>query len=261
MEALILLLIAVIAAPILLVLVRSSAKGAAPPPEKEEGGIRITASRSGAPRPVCPRCGSPVMLRRGGWECGWCLDSGELALLSRTQPRAELRARILCGVDLPGTWAELKTELGRLVPQHADALLPALGHMAAHQLSRSAPTEDAQREAASLRDLRAFVETEKELGLPGGAAARIAHGETLYADEGALSEEAFGSFWQALLDALEEEGALPWDTDTDRFFGAAADLRFWRSGGPGADPAYNAGRDALQMAFHARWEALHPEEA
>ena len=108
MEALILLLIAVIAAPILLVIVRHSRDEADKMQKEKEPGIKITVNHPKVPRLICPRCGSPVMLRGNGWECGWCLDSGGLDSLSRTRPRTELRARIVCGVDFPQTWTDLK---------------------------------------------------------------------------------------------------------------------------------------------------------
>ena len=111
MEALILLLIAVIAAPILLVIVRHSRDEADKMQKEKEPGIKITVNHPKVPRLICPRCGSPVMLRGNGWECGWCLDSGGLDSLSRTRPRTELRARIVCGVDFPLTWTDLKDEL------------------------------------------------------------------------------------------------------------------------------------------------------
>ena len=126
MEALILLMIGVIAAPILLIIAHSSKKNPSQPEEEEEPGIRITVGHSTEPVLTCPRCGSPVMLRGGGWECGWCLDSGGLDSLPHTTKSKVLHARIICSVDLPETWAELKAELCKLVPRHADVLLSSL---------------------------------------------------------------------------------------------------------------------------------------
>ena len=69
MEALILLMIGVIATPFLLIIAHSSKKNPSQPEEEEEPGIRITVGHSTEPVLTCPRCGSPVMLRGGGWEC------------------------------------------------------------------------------------------------------------------------------------------------------------------------------------------------
>ena len=183
----------------------------------------------------CPRCGSPVMIRGDVWECGWCLDSGRLSAAPRP---ARVPLRFVCHVDLPEAWSDLKKALYALVPRHADALAPSLAHAAAHQLSLSEPPEDGHTEPLFQRELRAFLEAEKEL--------RIA------ADT--------GSFWQSLLDALEDEGASPWEADTDGFFRTLALFRSWRRGGPGNDPDYLARCSALQLAFHERWEKRRPEE-
>ena len=205
----------------------------------------------------CPRYGSPVMIRGDVWECGWCLDSGRLSAAPRP---ARVPLRFVCHVDLPEAWSALKKALYALVPRQAGALAPSLAHAAAHQLSLSEPPEDGHAEPLFRRELRAFLEAEKELRIAADTAARIERGELLFADEAALSEEAFGSFWQSLLDALEAAGASPWATDTDGFFRALALFRSWRRGGPGNDPDYLARCDALQLAFHERWEKRRPEE-
>lgn len=259
MEALILLLIGVIAIPILLIISHSSKKRTAQQP-KGEPGIKITVKSPGVPRLACPRCGSPVMLRGNRWECGWCLDSGGLDSLPHTAKSRVLHARFICSVDLPETWAELKAELYKLVPKHADALLTSLGRVAVHQLSISSPPQDDRVEPQHIRDLYAFLETEKDLGVSAAIAARIEHGEKLFAAEGALSEECFGSFWQALLDALEDEGTIPREADTEQFFRSLACFRSWRDGGPGNDHAFLDNYYALLNAFYDRWEACHPDE-
>jgi len=256
MEALFLLLIGVIAIPILLIISHSSRKRTAQQP-KEEPGIKITVKSPGVPRLSCPRCGSPVMLRGSRWECGWCLDSGELGSLSRTQTQTELPARIICRVDFARTWADLKTELARLVPQHAAMLMPSLRQAAVYQISLSPMPEEEQIEPSRLRDMRAFFEANIEFS---PSTQRIVQGEILFEDEGVLSERRFGTFWQSLLEALEEEGAIPWNTDTDRFFYDLACFACWRTGGPCADPAFLDRKYALLRAFHDRWEALHPED-
>ena len=99
------------------------------------------------------------------------------------------------------------------------------------------------------------------VGVGEAIAARIEQGEKLFADECALSEECFGSFWQSLLDALEDEGIIPWEADTEQFFYALACFRSWRGGGPGNDHAFLDNYYALLNAFHDRWEARHPEES
>ena len=187
MEALILLMIGVIVIPILLIIVHSSKKKPSQPQKEAEYGIKITVGRSTEPVLTCPRCGSPVMLRSGGWECGWCLDSGGLDSLPRTTKSKVLPARFICSVDLPETWAELKAELCKLVPEHADALLSSLGRVAVHLLSISSPPEDGRVEPQHIRDLYVFLASEKDLGVGKAIAARIEQGEELFADEGALS--------------------------------------------------------------------------
>lgn len=256
MEALILLLIGVIAIPILLIISHSSKKRTAQLP-KGEPGSKITVKSPGVPRLACPRCGSPVMLRGSRWECGWCLDSGDLGSLSRTQTQTELPARIICRVDFAQTWADLKTELARLVPQHAAMLMPSLRQAAVYQISLSPMPEEEQIEPSRLRDMRAFFESNIEFS---PSTQRIVQGEILFEDEGVLSERRFGTFWQSLLEALEEEGAIPWNTDTDQLFYDLACFACWRTGGPCADPAFLDKKYALLRAFHDRWEALHPEE-
>lgn len=256
MEALILLLIGVIAIPILLIISHSSKKRTAQQP-KGEPGSKITVKSPGVPRLACPRCGSPVMLRGSRWECGWCLDSGDLGSLSRTQTQTELPARIICRVDFAQTWADLKTELSRLVPQHAAMLMPSLRQAAVYQISLSPMPEEEQIEPSRLRDMRAFFEANIEFS---PSTQRIVQGEILFEDEGVLSERRFGTFWQSLLEALEEEGAIPWNTDTDRFFYDLACFACWRTGGPCADPAFLDKKYALLRAFHDRWEAQHPED-
>ena len=260
MEALILLMIGVIAAPILLIIAHSSKKNSSQPEEEEEPGIRITVGHSTEPVLTCPRCGSPVMLRGGSWECGWCLDSGGLDSLPHTTKSKVLHARIICSVDLPETWAELKAELCKLVPKHADVLLSSLGRVVVHQLSISSPPEDGRVEPQHIRDLYVFLESEKDLGVGKVIAARIERGEELFTDEGALSEDCFGSFWQSLLDALEDEGIVPWEADTEQFFHTLACFRSWRGGGPGADHAFLDNNYDLLNSFHERWEACHPDE-
>ena len=259
MEALILLLIGVIAIPILLIISHSSKKRTAQQP-KGEPGSKITVKSPGVSRLSCPRCGSPVMLRGSHWECGWCLDSGDLGSLSRTQTQTELHARITCRVDFAQTWTDLKTELARLVPQHAAMLMPSLRQAAVYQISFSPMPEDEQIEPSRLRDMRAFFEANNEFSPSESVAQRIVEGEILFEDEGVLSERRFGTFWQSLLEALEEEGAIPWDTDTDQLFYDFACFACWRTGGPCADPAFLDRKYALLRAFHDRWEALHPEE-
>lgn len=260
MEALVLLAIGAIAVPILLIIMHS-AKKPSQPQEEEPPGIKITVGRSTEPVLTCPRCGSPVMLRGGGWECGWCLDSGGLDSLPHTTKSKVLHARFICSVDLPETWAELKAELCKLVPRHADVLLSSLGRVAVHQLSISSPPKDGRIEPQHIRDLYAFLASEKDLGVGEAIAARIEQGEELFADDGALSAERFGAFWQALLDALEDEGIIPWEADTEQFFHTLACFRSWRGGGPGADHAFLDNKYDLLNAFHDRWEARHPEES
>ena len=259
MEALILLLIGMIAIPILLIISHSSKKRTAQQP-KGESGIKITVKSPGVTRLACPRCGSPVMLRGNRWECGWCLDSGDLGSLSCTQTQTALHARIICRVDFVQTWTDLKTELARLVPQHAAMLMPALRQAAVYQISFSPMPEDEQFKPSRLRDMRAFFEANKEFSPFENIAQRIVEGEILFENEGVLSERRFGTFWQSLLEALEEEGAIPWDTDTDQFFYDFACFACWRTGGPCADPAFLDRKYVLLRAFHDRWEALHPEE-
>ena len=196
------------------------------------------------------------MLRGNGWECGWCLDSGGLDTLPHTTKSKVLHARIICSVDLPETWAELKAELCKLVPKHADVLLSSLGRVVVHQLSISSPPEDGRVEPQHIRDLYVFLASEKYLSV----AARIEQGEELFTDEGALSEDCFGSFWQSLLDALEDEGIVPWEADTEPFFRSLACFRSWRGGGPGNDQAFLDNYYALLNAFHDKWEARHPED-
>lgn len=259
MEALILLLIGVIAIPILLIISHSSKKRTAQQP-KGESGIKITVKRPGVPRLACPRCGSPVMLRGSRWECGWCLDSGDLGSLSRTQTQTEIPARIICLVGFAQTWTDLKSELATLVPQHAAMLMSSLRQAAVYQISISPMPEDGQIEPSRLRDMRAFFEANNEFSPSESVAQRIVEGEILFEDEGVLSERRFGTFWQSLLEALEEEGAIPWDTDTNHFFYDFACFACWRTGGPCADPAFMDKKYALLRAFHDRWEALHPED-
>ena len=256
MEALILLLIGVIAIPILLIISRSS-KIRTAQQSKEEPGIKITVKRPGVPRLACPRCGSPVMLRGNRWECGWCLDSGDLGSLSSTHKRTELHAQIICRVDFAQTWTDLKSELATLVPQHAAMLMPSLRQAAVYQISLSPMPEEEQIEPSRLRDMRAFFEANIEFS---PSTQRIVQGEILFEDEGVLSERRFGTFWQSLLEALEEEGAIPWNTDTDQFFYDLACFACWRTGGPCADPAFLDKKYALLRAFHDRWEAQHPED-
>ena len=129
-----------------------------------------------------------------------------------------------------------------------------------YEISLSPPPEDGQIEPTRLRDRQAFFDAETEFSVPDGFKTRIERDEILFEDEGVLSDDRFGSFWQSLLDALEEEGASPWETDTDRFFYALACFGSWRKGGPCADPAFPGSKDALQQAFHSRWELLHPED-
>ena len=50
----------------------------------------------------CPNCGSPVMLRGDGWECGWCGDFGDISSLSRPE-REKLRAELAADVYDRGT--------------------------------------------------------------------------------------------------------------------------------------------------------------
>ena len=206
----------------------------------------------------CPRCGSPVMVFPGRWECPWCLDSGDLT--PSAGPRVKIALRILCSVDFPGTWTELKNALRALVPQRCEALTEALAKAAAHQISASPSPEDGAVEPSFLRDMRRFFADTPELALPPDTAERVGRGELLFTEVGALSESSFGSFWQALLLALEDAGALPGLTDTDALFRAMAALRLWRRGGPGNDPDAAVVFNRLQQAFHARWETLHPEE-
>lgn len=206
----------------------------------------------------CPRCGSPVMVFPDRWECGWCLDSG--LFVPPLRPSGRVGLRILCSVDFFETWKKLQDELRALVPAHAGALLPALGRAAAHQISASPPPADGVTEPSFLRDMRRFFDETPGLDLPGDTAARIGRGELLFRDEGALSPSLFGAFWQALLRALEDEGAVPWETDTDALFRSFAVLRGWRRGGPGNDPDHLGNYHRLQDAFYARWQALHPEE-
>ena len=278
MEALILLMIGVIAAPILLIIAHSSKKNSSQPEEEEEPGIRITVGHSTEPVLTCPRCGSPVMLRGGGWECGWCLDSGGLDSLPHTTKSKVLHARIICSVDLPETWAELKAELCKLVPRHADVLLSSLGRVAVHQLSISSPPGNGRVEPQHIaaEDTRVGAKLLNKFDIKKPQVSyyehnkrergeiicqRIEQGEKLFADECALSEECFGAFWQVLLDALEDEGIIPWEADTEPFFRSLACFRSWRGGGPGNDHAFLDNYYALLNAFHDRWEARHPEES
>ncbi len=205
----------------------------------------------------CPRCGSPVIVYKDGWECGWCLDSG---LFSSSAGPGRISLRILCHVDLAEAWIELKKAFRALIPRHAGALEPSLAHAAAHRLSLSPPPEDGRVEPLFLRDLRSFLNTEKELGITAEDAERIRRGEPLFEDEAALSQERFGLFWRSLLDALEAEKKSPWETDTDDFFRTLALFGSWRRGGPGNDPDYLDSCHALQNAFHERWQMHHQEE-
>ena len=192
------------------------------------------------------------------WECGWCLDSG--LFLSPYGRAGSISLRFVCRVDLGEAWGDLKAALAALAPRHARALLPGLGRAALYRLSISPPPEDGETEPTILAELRPFLDAEKDLGAPEDAAARIERGGILFEDDGVLSEERFGRFWQSLLDALEDENRIPWETDTDDFFCTLALFGSWRRGGSGNDPGYTAQCDALQHTFHRRWEKLHPAE-
>ena len=208
----------------------------------------------------CPRCGSPVMVFSDGWACGWCGDSCWTGSSPLTAQRRTLRVRFLCSVDLPKAWEDLKNALVRLVPDQAPVLLPGLSRVAVHQLSLSPPPENGFVEPQFLRDLHTFLETEKDLDLGSATASDMECRMGLFAEEASLSEDAFGSFWHLLLDALETAGANPRETDTDVFFRTLALFGSWRRGGPGNDPDYFRNWNGLQNAFHRRWEELNPEE-
>ena len=207
----------------------------------------------------CPRCGSPVMIKGTRWECGWCLDSGYLPRSGRPDTYS---IRIVCGVDLDEAWEALRAGLFSMVPAHAERMLPSLLRAALFQLSVSAPPDggrDARDIRGDLDDMRAFVGRHKEPCVP-DAAEMIENGIPLFSGEAALDGESFGSFWQSLLDALDEEGAVPWETDSDAFFDALAQFRSWRRGGPGCDAEYLENFYLLQGSFHKRWLLRHPEE-
>ena len=72
MEGLILLILGVIFLPIYILIDRAAAKK--PPSESKD--TRPPVQRLRVKRTTCPNCGSPVMDRGAGWECGWCGDSG-----------------------------------------------------------------------------------------------------------------------------------------------------------------------------------------
>ena len=40
----------------------------------------------------CPHCGSPVMIRGGRWECGWCGDFGSISSLQTSEKAKLMRA-------------------------------------------------------------------------------------------------------------------------------------------------------------------------
>ena len=72
MEGLILLLLGVIFLPVYILIDRAAEKK--PPSESKD--TRTPVQRLRVKRRTCPNCGSPVMDRGAGWECGWCGDSG-----------------------------------------------------------------------------------------------------------------------------------------------------------------------------------------
>ena len=74
MEALILLVIGVTAMPILLIIIHSSENKSKQHQKNQT--VKLRVSRPGTQQRACPRCGSPVIQYRDGWECGWCGDSG-----------------------------------------------------------------------------------------------------------------------------------------------------------------------------------------
>ena len=72
MEGLILLILGVIALPFCILIEH---RGAKKPPTAGRD-TRPPVQRLRVKRTTCPNCGSPVMDRGAGWECGWCGDSG-----------------------------------------------------------------------------------------------------------------------------------------------------------------------------------------
>ena len=73
METAILLILGVIVAPIVFIIVICTKKE--PEHEKNNQNAEPQVKYPGTQQMTCPRCGSPVIQYRNGWECGWCGDS------------------------------------------------------------------------------------------------------------------------------------------------------------------------------------------
>ena len=73
MATAIILILGVIIVPIVFVIVlyikNGSEKG------KKDQSANPQVNNPGTQQMTCPRCGSPVIQYRDGWECGWCGDS------------------------------------------------------------------------------------------------------------------------------------------------------------------------------------------
>ena len=72
----------------------------------------------------CPHCGSPVMIRGGRWECGWCGDFGALSSLHPSE-RAKLNntARVTVAVTVTEPEEEASEEPRKFTQAELEAMV------------------------------------------------------------------------------------------------------------------------------------------
>ena len=141
----------------------------------------------------CPNCGSPVMLRGDGWECGWCGDFGDISSLSRPE-REKLRAELAAEVLEQGVVSIVEGVQARY--GESDETLTLGCKLALYGMTEALIPEERQT-PRNLHLLKAFFErhtfcTAAEVL---GAAQS---GEAAFGDMFSLTGERLGSFWAEL---------------------------------------------------------------
>ena len=103
----------------------------------------------------CPWCGSPVMIHRSSWECGWC---GDFESLKNTEAPAQITLTLsfVYHVDLPETWSDLKQALNQLVPKNT-LLSHFLGKVLLYNISTIIQNAGALPDEKKAAELRTFL--------------------------------------------------------------------------------------------------------
>lgn len=217
----------------------------------------------------CPWCGSPVIIRKNRWECGYCGDSGFLSSSQRQKSESEQPCEITLTfslslvqkIDFQVTWEKMKDILQTVTLHHCEELFPLLPSVFLYEISYAMSIPGHTTNAEKFHKLEAFLQNEPDFqDMPTIRDIIYAseNSTVLYEIQGKLTEDFCGSFWRALIKQVTDEGML--DTVNDLLRKLAYLYSYFVSDEPDGHD-YDR-RTGLRDAFETHWywnRYFHPD--